>query len=319
MYPLPHLSQLQINHSPISPSQQYQSHIDHQTSYVPPIAYNSPQSSTKPMIEFPQIDSGLDVPEFTKGDDLIACLNKAMALLTALTSSRFPSTNNQLRTSSNLRNQATIQDGKTEDLDAYDSDYDDVSDAKAVLMANLFNYGSDVISEKAQRIKPTLYDGSAKTSQHAASLMIDDEETLIFKKLKINKDAHEDYLKKTIENTDPICGLVKCARKQNPSETLLDSARKFTKHVQELFTSNKVVPIKDTTSHSVETQKPEIKVYNRRPKQVKYIGSSKEAKIVESKIVNNSKTNHLWGSNATDVSSSSSLVNDRLSRLFSGI
>ncbi|GKC13205.1 hypothetical protein Tco_1009987 [Tanacetum coccineum] len=36
---------------------------------------------------------------------------------------------------------------RTEDLDAYDSDCDDVSNAKVVLMANLSNYGSDVISE----------------------------------------------------------------------------------------------------------------------------------------------------------------------------
>ncbi|GKB33143.1 hypothetical protein Tco_0872544 [Tanacetum coccineum] len=36
---------------------------------------------------------------------------------------------------------------KTEDLDAYDSDCDDVSNAKAVLMANLSNNGLDVISE----------------------------------------------------------------------------------------------------------------------------------------------------------------------------
>ncbi|GJY95423.1 hypothetical protein Tco_0511784 [Tanacetum coccineum] len=34
-----------------------------------------------------------------------------------------------------------------EDLGAYDSDCDDVSNAKAVLMANLSNYGSDIISE----------------------------------------------------------------------------------------------------------------------------------------------------------------------------
>ncbi|GJT05178.1 hypothetical protein Tco_0839640, partial [Tanacetum coccineum] len=45
-------------------------------------------------------------------DDPIACLNKAMALLTVVASSRLPTTNNQLRTSSNLRNQATIQDGR---------------------------------------------------------------------------------------------------------------------------------------------------------------------------------------------------------------
>ncbi|GKA95405.1 retrovirus-related pol polyprotein from transposon TNT 1-94, partial [Tanacetum coccineum] len=52
------------------------------------------------------------VPVFSPGDDPIACLNKAMDFLTTVASSRFPSTNNQLRTSSNLRNQATIQDGR---------------------------------------------------------------------------------------------------------------------------------------------------------------------------------------------------------------
>nr|GEY69787.1 hypothetical protein [Tanacetum cinerariifolium] len=35
----------------------------------------------------------------------------------------------------------------TEDLDAYDSDCDDVFNAKVVLMANLSNYGSDIILE----------------------------------------------------------------------------------------------------------------------------------------------------------------------------
>ncbi|GKC76976.1 hypothetical protein Tco_1127750 [Tanacetum coccineum] len=43
-----------------------------------------------------------------------------------------------------IPNNASFQ---TKDLDAYDSDCDDVSNAKAVLMANLSNYGSDVISE----------------------------------------------------------------------------------------------------------------------------------------------------------------------------
>nr|GEX16978.1 uncharacterized mitochondrial protein AtMg00810-like [Tanacetum cinerariifolium] len=68
--------------------------------------------------------------------------------------------------------------------------------------------------------------------------------------------------------------------------------------------------LKETTSNSGETQKPEIKVYSERPKQVKSVGSSKKAKIVESKIANNSESTNLWGSNATDVPSSSSLVSD---------
>ncbi|GJU31223.1 hypothetical protein Tco_1174812 [Tanacetum coccineum] len=36
---------------------------------------------------------------------------------------------------------------QTEDLDAYDSDCDNISNAKETLMANLSNYGSDVILE----------------------------------------------------------------------------------------------------------------------------------------------------------------------------
>ncbi|GJV76890.1 putative ribonuclease H-like domain-containing protein [Tanacetum coccineum] len=230
----------------------------HQTLSLPQIAYNSPQPSTQPLIEFPQMDSGLVVPLFNQGDDPIACLNKEMAFLTAIASSKFPSTNNQLRTSFNPRNKATIQEGRVtvqqvqgrqgksydgnsykgnaislggnntggqarvvkcynyqgeghmarqctqskrprnvawfkekamlaealkagqildedqlafladsgildgqatqttipntaafqnEDLDAYDSDCDDVSNAKAILIANLSNYGSDVILE----------------------------------------------------------------------------------------------------------------------------------------------------------------------------
>ncbi|GJZ18932.1 hypothetical protein Tco_0555522 [Tanacetum coccineum] len=90
--------------------------MNHQTSTVPQVipkvAFQSPQARTQLMIESPFVDSGFAVPVFSLGDDLIACLNKAMAFLTAVASSRFPTTNNQLRTSSNLRNQATIQDGR---------------------------------------------------------------------------------------------------------------------------------------------------------------------------------------------------------------
>ncbi|GJW00863.1 hypothetical protein Tco_1556114 [Tanacetum coccineum] len=64
------------------------------------------------MTETPFVDSSFAVPVFSPGDDPIACLNKAMAFLMVVASSRFPTTNNQLRTSSNLRNQATIQDGR---------------------------------------------------------------------------------------------------------------------------------------------------------------------------------------------------------------
>ncbi|GKD61204.1 hypothetical protein Tco_1298713, partial [Tanacetum coccineum] len=160
------------------------------------------------------------------GEDPIDCINKAMAFLLAM-ASRFLPSNNQLKTSSNPINQATIQDGRvtvqqvqgrprssawfkeklmlvedqeagqildeeqlafiadpgidsswfneeqlafiadpriaevqvaqqripqnsafqTEDLDAYDSDCDDISSTKAVLMENLSSCDLDVLFE----------------------------------------------------------------------------------------------------------------------------------------------------------------------------
>ncbi|GJX12607.1 hypothetical protein Tco_0204365 [Tanacetum coccineum] len=148
--------------------------------------------------EFPQLDSGLVVPMFQQGEDPIECINKAMAFLSAV-ASRFLPSNNQLRTLSNPRNQATIQDGRVtvqqvqgiqyqsyagtrnrgiattskgkvtvgppreagqildeeqlaflvdlDDLDAYDLDYDDLSSAKAVLIANLSSCDPEVLTE----------------------------------------------------------------------------------------------------------------------------------------------------------------------------
>ncbi|GKB65757.1 hypothetical protein Tco_0927169 [Tanacetum coccineum] len=55
------------------------------------------------------------------------------------------------------------------------------------------------------------------------------------------------------------------------------------------ITPKKIVHLKEATSSSVKIQKPEIKVYSRRPKQIKSVGSSKKAKIEESKIANNSE------------------------------
>ncbi|GJY48924.1 integrase, catalytic region, zinc finger, CCHC-type containing protein [Tanacetum coccineum] len=75
-------SQPQFNHSSVPPSYPYQSQMNHQTSSFPQIAYQSPQVSTQPMTESPLVDSGFAIPVFSPGDDLIACLNKAMAFLT---------------------------------------------------------------------------------------------------------------------------------------------------------------------------------------------------------------------------------------------
>nr|GEZ52359.1 hypothetical protein [Tanacetum cinerariifolium] len=51
---------------------------------------------------------GLAVPMFKQGDDPIDSINKMMSILSTVVTSRFPTTNNQLRNSSNPRQQATI-------------------------------------------------------------------------------------------------------------------------------------------------------------------------------------------------------------------
>ncbi|GJW08101.1 hypothetical protein Tco_1570524 [Tanacetum coccineum] len=137
----------QHHHTPINTQQQ---------SSVSPQQFISPPVTQQSQAEFPQLDYGLAVPIFQQGEDSIDYIKNSMAFLSAVTS-RFPPSNNQLRTSSNPRNQATIQDGRvtvqqnspfqTEDLDAYDSDCDDISSAKAVLMANISSCYSDVLSE----------------------------------------------------------------------------------------------------------------------------------------------------------------------------
>ncbi|GJY37066.1 retrovirus-related pol polyprotein from transposon TNT 1-94 [Tanacetum coccineum] len=166
---------------------------------VPQIEYNVCIVNQQTYLaEFPQIDSGLVVPVFKQGNDPIDAINKMMSFLSTVVTFHFPSTNNQLRNSSTLRQQATIHDGRVtvqpfqgrqnsyaadsvqsqrgkgmlrgsgkkfywwklkemvitynaayqaDDLDAYDSDCDEISTAKAVLMANLSSYGSDVLSE----------------------------------------------------------------------------------------------------------------------------------------------------------------------------
>ncbi|GKB27852.1 hypothetical protein Tco_0867253 [Tanacetum coccineum] len=164
---------------------------------------------------------------FQKGDDPIDAINHIMSFLTAIVTSRYPTTNNQQRNSSNPRQQDTINNGRVtlqpiqgrqtslaagtlrtykpgangnnsgkqrtvicynckreasgqvlheedlafladlgipeskvtqtiithnaayqaDDLDAYDSDCDELNNAKVALMANLSHYGSDALAE----------------------------------------------------------------------------------------------------------------------------------------------------------------------------
>nr|GEZ56221.1 hypothetical protein [Tanacetum cinerariifolium] len=75
-----------------------------------------PQIEYAPMVqqssEYSPTEAGLIVSVFQKGDDPIDAINHMMSFLTAVVTSRYPATNNQLRTSLNPRQQATINNGR---------------------------------------------------------------------------------------------------------------------------------------------------------------------------------------------------------------
>nr|GEW70838.1 hypothetical protein [Tanacetum cinerariifolium] len=64
------------------------------------------------LVKYSPPETGLVVLVFQKRDDPIDVINHMMSFLTAVVTSRYPATNNQLRTSSNPRQQATINNGR---------------------------------------------------------------------------------------------------------------------------------------------------------------------------------------------------------------
>nr|GFB73696.1 hypothetical protein [Tanacetum cinerariifolium] len=77
---------------------------------------SAPQINYAPMVqhssEYSPPETGLAVLVFQKGDDPIDAINRMMSFLTAVVTLRYPATNNQLRTSSNPHQQATINNGR---------------------------------------------------------------------------------------------------------------------------------------------------------------------------------------------------------------
>nr|GEX02170.1 hypothetical protein [Tanacetum cinerariifolium] len=209
-----------LTHSISYPGTNTSSLVNHNaymaSSSAPQIAYAPMDQQSS---EYSPPEAGLVVPVFQKGDDPIDAINHMTSFLTSVFASQYPVTNNQLRTSSNPRQQATINNGRVtiqpiqgrqkfvlagssrpftlgqggahgkqrvitcynckgeeqelefladpgtpesssnqivvtnnaayqaDDLDAYDSDCDEINSVKVALMANLSHYGSDNLAE----------------------------------------------------------------------------------------------------------------------------------------------------------------------------
>ncbi|GKD04126.1 hypothetical protein Tco_1179100 [Tanacetum coccineum] len=117
----------------------------------------------------------------------------------------------------------------TDDLDAYDSDCDDISLAKAVLMANLSSNDSNVLFEIPRN---DTYQNDDMINQSVQETL--DLEPLSPKLLK-KRDAHIDYIKHTQEHADTLREIVKHTRALRPLDSDLDSACKYVKRIQEVL------------------------------------------------------------------------------------
>ncbi|GJS98493.1 integrase, catalytic region, zinc finger, CCHC-type containing protein [Tanacetum coccineum] len=144
---------------------------------VSPQPFISPLVTQQSQAKFPQLVASLAVPTFQQGEDLIECINKEMAFVSAVasrhrgiaTTSKGNYGTGQAKvvkcynclgeghmakqcTAKKFCMQTIPQNSafQTEDLNAYDLDCDDISSARAVLMANLSSCDSDVFSEESQ-------------------------------------------------------------------------------------------------------------------------------------------------------------------------
>ncbi|GKB67371.1 copia protein [Tanacetum coccineum] len=275
-----------------------------------PILYNPSQS--------PQhSDSSLAVPMFQQGEDPIECINKVMAFLSVV-ASRFPPPNNQLRTLSNPRNQATIQDGnkgiattskgnviagqprvvkcyrcqgeghmarqctqpkrprnaawfkdklmlaeaqevafQTEDLDAYDSYCDDLSSAKAVLMANLLSCDPEVLFRYSEQ---THVDDFKDNDIHSGSNIIPYSQYL-----QESQDA-------VIQDTNP----------STPNDLLvLSLVEQMTDHVTHLDKENqKNKIVNESLTTELEKYKERIAIFKQRLN----VDLNKREKLIDSQM-----------------------------------
>nr|GEU50542.1 hypothetical protein [Tanacetum cinerariifolium] len=181
------------------PLNDFQSSVHHNvynpSSSIPQVEY---APSVHQLSDFSQPDTGLVVPVFQKGDDLIDAINHMMSFLTGVVTSRGDKIlwalgeggmSKQCPKPKRKRDEAWFKDKvllvqaqangqvlheeelefladpgiaetqstqyvvtnnaayQADDLDAYDSDCDEINSAKIVLMANLSHYGSDNLAE----------------------------------------------------------------------------------------------------------------------------------------------------------------------------
>ncbi|GJX31122.1 retrovirus-related pol polyprotein from transposon TNT 1-94 [Tanacetum coccineum] len=326
-----------------------------------------------------------------------------MSFLSAVVTSRYPTTNNQLRNLSNPRQQATINDGsvtlqpvhgrqisfatgttrtytlgasgsnsgkqrtvisqandqilheeelaflayprtaegqaiqtvithnaayQADDLDAYDSDYDELNTAKVTLMANLSHYGLDALAEvhnpdnvdhnminQGVRVMPSSKQSSVMN--HSETEITSYNNIILYSQYVIeSQQAAVQNSNSSTQQDELILSVIeqlKTQKAQQLEPKLYDGnvikntyAITIPDSEETLMLAEESLPLRKPIALKSDTPKPVVTlVYSRKPKKSKPNVLVNKPKIIKSIAANNKEPSKSWGSIVFDVPYSS--------------
>nr|GEZ81422.1 hypothetical protein [Tanacetum cinerariifolium] len=196
------------------------------------------------------------------------------------------------------------------DLDAYNSNCDEINSAKIALMANLSRYGSNNLAE-AQQLEPKLYDGSVIQKINAI-VIHDSEETLMLE---------DESRSKMLQKKDPMMSEKKVNTKPVDYAALNQLSQDFeTRFVpqielsaEKVFWSQNSENSKEpnlssrTTIVEVPKELPKVSMVNSRLKKLKFHLASFDV-VVKERTIATAITEGTWGFEHTKACFSDEII-----------
>nr|GEV45170.1 reverse transcriptase domain-containing protein [Tanacetum cinerariifolium] len=231
------------------PSNDYQSsvHLNVYSSQpsIPQLEYAPTVNQQSQQLKFPLLDSGLIVLVFKQGDDPIDSINHMMSFLSAVVTSRYPTTKNHLRNSSNPRKQKTVicynckgeghmskqcTKPKRKRDDAWFKDKVLLVQAQVngqILheeeLAFLADPGiTEALRDDLKKLKGKALVGNVVTTHTIALKMLKIDMEPLAPRLLNNRTAHSHYLRLTQEEATILGEIVEQEKSQNPLNNSLD-------------------------------------------------------------------------------------------------
>nr|GEV69866.1 retrovirus-related Pol polyprotein from transposon TNT 1-94 [Tanacetum cinerariifolium] len=182
------------------------------------------------------------------------------------------------------------------DLDAYDSDCDEINTAKVALMANLSHYGFDDLAEKAQQLEPKLYDGNVIQKTNAIVIRNSKETLMLVEESRSKMILKQKDSMMSEKEVNPVDYAVLNQLSQDfetrfVPQTKLSAEQAFwSQNSEEPTPSTRPTQIEAVEQHRVESKTFHVKmnkVLNENERLLKQVISKDIVNIVVTSTVNN--------------------------------